>query len=76
VASAVGGLRELVTDGRDGLLVPAGDARALARCVTTVLADPDLAARLGEQARRRVAGQDWQALGARVLEVYRGVAGR
>ena len=54
VATDVGGTRELVRDGREGLIVPAGDAGALATGITRVLADPaDAAARVAA-ARTRV----------------------
>ncbi len=48
VASAVGGIPEVITDGVDGLLVPPGDAAALARALATLLANPELRVRLGE----------------------------
>ena len=54
VASAVGGIPEVVTDGADGLLVPAGDPDALAAAVTRLLADPALRRRLGEAGHRTV----------------------
>ena len=46
VASNVQGLREIVRDGVDGLLVPADDAAALATAVGRLLDDPALAGRL------------------------------
>lgn len=45
------GPREVVTDGRDGFLVPVGDADALAARATALLADDALAARMSEAAR-------------------------
>jgi len=47
------GARELLADGRDALLVPAGDSTALAAALTRLVADPELRARLGENAHRR-----------------------
>ncbi|MBI4577502.1 MAG: glycosyltransferase [Planctomycetes bacterium] len=47
VATDVGGVSEVVEDGRNGRLVPAGDAAALARALTEVLADPALARSMG-----------------------------
>src|SRR5215217_2220789 len=70
VASAVGGIPELVRDGVDGLLIPPGQPAALATAVRAVLADPQLAARLGGHGRARVAEHDWARLAARVLEIY------
>ena len=54
VATAVGGVPELVDDGITGLLVPAGDASALAAALERLLRDRDVAARLGAAARCRV----------------------
>lgn len=54
VASNSRGLRELLHDGVDGHLVPAGDARALATGVAGILGDDDLARRLGDAAAARV----------------------
>jgi glycosyltransferase involved in cell wall biosynthesis len=50
VASAIGGIPEVVTDGKTGLLVPPEDAAALARAVEAVLGD-----RAGAAARSRAA---------------------
>ncbi|MEP7082326.1 MAG: glycosyltransferase family 4 protein, partial [Chloroflexota bacterium] len=55
IASAVGGIPEVVTDGVDGLLVPAGDPGALASAAVRLLTDPDLRRRLGEAGYRTVA---------------------
>jgi glycosyltransferase involved in cell wall biosynthesis len=54
VATPVGGIRETVVEGETGLLVPVGDAAALARAVSQLLDDPALGARLAAEARRRV----------------------
>ena len=51
VGSAVPGVREVISDGVDGLLVPEGDATALALALERLLRDPALAARLAAQAR-------------------------
>ena len=47
--------RAVVAGGRDGLLVPPADPKALAAAVDRLLDDPGLAARLGTAARRRAA---------------------
>jgi glycosyltransferase involved in cell wall biosynthesis len=54
VATHVGGIPEIVTDGETGLLVPPEDAQALAKALEQLLSDPDRARRLGENLRRRV----------------------
>lgn len=53
IASAVGGITEMVTDGRDGLLVPPQDDEALAGALGRLLCDPALAAEMRLQARAR-----------------------
>jgi glycosyltransferase involved in cell wall biosynthesis len=53
VASGVGGLLDIVADGETGLLVPPGDADALARAIVALASDPGRAARMGEAGRRR-----------------------
>jgi glycosyltransferase involved in cell wall biosynthesis len=54
IATAVSGTREVLDDGRSGVLVPAGDAEALGGALTGLLEDPERAARLGAAARDRV----------------------
>jgi len=54
IASNVGGVLEAVDDGRTGMLVPPGDAAALAQAINTVIARPAFAARLGRAARAEV----------------------
>jgi glycosyltransferase involved in cell wall biosynthesis len=57
IASDVQGLREIVTPEETGLLVPPGDARALADAIARVLGDAELAARLAEAGRRSASEQ-------------------
>jgi len=57
VATDVGAVRDLLEDGRAGLVVPPRDPMALARGIASVLDDPDLSARLS--ARARDAGQKY-----------------
>jgi glycosyltransferase involved in cell wall biosynthesis len=54
VGSRVGGIPDVVVDGETGLLVPPGDAEALADALIPVLSDPALAERLGASGRRGV----------------------
>jgi glycosyltransferase involved in cell wall biosynthesis len=54
VCTDVGGVRDVVTSGTSGLLVPYGDADALAASIDGLLDDPDRRERLGAEARRAV----------------------
>lgn len=54
IASAVGGLTDVVVHERTGLLVPPGDARALAAAISRMLRDEALRAQLGARGRDRV----------------------
>lgn len=54
VASDVGGVRDAVSDGRTGVLVPAADPQRLAEALVRLSGDPDLAARLSAEAGREV----------------------
>jgi glycosyltransferase involved in cell wall biosynthesis len=54
IASRVGGLPEVVTDGDNGLLIPPKDPEALAEALARLLANPALAKKMGENARRHV----------------------
>jgi N-acetyl-alpha-D-glucosaminyl L-malate synthase BshA len=53
VATAVGGIPEVVVAGETGLLAPRGDADALARAVESLLTDPARRQAMGEAGRRR-----------------------
>src|SRR5262249_9629759 len=71
VASAVGGLLDLVVDGETGLLVPPGDVAALRAALERLLADGELRARLGAAARARARERfSWEAVTGATLEVY------
>ena len=77
VASAVGGIPEVVADGDTGLLVPAGDEPALAAALTALLEDPSRAAGMGRAGRKRaVADFGWDAIARRTLAVYEDVLSR
>jgi starch synthase len=80
VASAVGGIPEVVADGVTGLLVPydPGDPGAfeagLAARTAELLADPARAAAMGAAGRERVLSEfGWPAIAQRTVQVYSAV---
>ncbi|MBV8995582.1 MAG: glycogen synthase [Pseudonocardiales bacterium] len=77
VASAVGGIPEVVDDGVTGLLVPydehdpVGFQRGLADRVNELLADPDRVAAMGQAGRKRAISEfSWSAVADRTLHLY------
>jgi starch synthase len=71
VASAVGGIPEVVDDGVTGLLVPPADPPALAAAVNELLADPERAQRMGLAGRERVLERfTWRAVAEKTLALY------
>ena len=75
VASAIGGIPSFVRDGENGLLVPPGDADALAAAIERVLTDADLALRLGARGRERVEKEHrWDVLADQTMGVFERVA--
>jgi glycosyltransferase involved in cell wall biosynthesis len=71
VASAVGGLRDLVVDGETGLLVPPGDVAALRAALERLLGDAGLRARLGRAARERVLAEfTWKRYAEQIRRAY------
>jgi glycosyltransferase involved in cell wall biosynthesis len=75
VATAVGGVPDLLTDGETGLLVPDDDAAAMTAAILRLLEDPALAERLSRNGRRLAersswpeVRRQWETLFARVTE--------
>jgi glycosyltransferase involved in cell wall biosynthesis len=71
VATAVGGLLDLVVDGETGLLVPPRDPAALRSALRRLLSDEQLRQRLGQRARERAAAEfSWPRVVGELLAVY------
>jgi phosphatidylinositol alpha-mannosyltransferase len=71
VASDIPGYREVVRDGEQGILVPAGDIPALTHGLRRVLADRALAQRLGGAGRVHARRYRWETVVREIEGVYR-----
>ncbi|HEV8361602.1 MAG TPA: glycosyltransferase family 4 protein [Candidatus Thermoplasmatota archaeon] len=72
VAARAGGMPEVVEDGVTGLLVPHGDAAALAAALAQLANDPKLAAAMGRAGQQRVQDRyTWSAVAERTEALYR-----
>jgi L-malate glycosyltransferase len=76
VATDVGGVPELIEDGREGLLVPPGRPAELAGALITLLTDGERRERMGEAAARRGAGLSIDTAVGRTEAVYHELATR
>jgi phosphatidylinositol alpha-mannosyltransferase len=70
VASDIAGYREVVHDGVDGILVPPGDAHAIAEALYGLYRDPDRRHQMARAAVGGVCRFAWPRVAAEVLEAY------
>jgi len=74
VASAVGGLRDLIDDGVDGLLIPPGDPEALASSLNRLFhSQPDRLNIGGQGLRKMREKYTWDAITERLVGIYQGL---
>ena len=77
VASGIGGIVDLVINGKTGLAVPPADSEALARAIRRVLTEPDLGRRLGAAGYDHIQqNYSWPAIIARLEGIYRSIGER
>jgi phosphatidylinositol alpha-mannosyltransferase len=70
VCSDIAGYRDVVRDGADGVLVPAGDAAALGEALLGVAIDPQRRARMAASARERAERFAWPTVTEEILDTY------
>jgi starch synthase len=76
VGSRVGGIPEVVADGKTGLLVPVGDPAALADALNVLLADEPLATEMGRLGRARAEAEfGWPNIAAQTAALYAELTG-
>lgn len=70
VATHVGGIPDIVTDGVTGLLIHPNDVQAAATALQELLTDDALRTRLAEEGRKNAEAYDWDAVARRYAGVY------
>jgi len=71
IATTVGGIPDVITNGETGILVPPGDSSALYEAICTVLKDRSLARKFGEAGCRRAEeGFTWDIVAKKTVAVY------
>jgi len=73
IATRVGGIPEVVRNGRNGLLVPAADPEALSEAMERIASDARLRRRLTKEGMRTCRRFTWDNVARKTLEVYREV---
>jgi glycosyltransferase involved in cell wall biosynthesis len=77
VGSAIGGIPEIIEDGKNGLIVEASNAGALADALVRLLADPALCRRMGREGQRRFYESfEFSACFSKLFSVYGSVLAR
>jgi L-malate glycosyltransferase len=76
VATAVGGVPDLLSNGRDGILVPDDDPRAMAESVLSLLADPARASRYSRNARQLAERSSWRSVQPHWAQLFHQVCPR
>jgi phosphatidylinositol alpha-mannosyltransferase len=70
VGSDIEGYRDVVTSGRQGLLVPPRDEHALAEAICQILQDKESARAMGEAGRATAALYSWQRIADQIMDFY------
>lgn len=70
VASKVGGIPDIITNNKDGLLVEPGDPKGIVRAVSEILAHPVLAAKLKRNGLKRVGDFEIKSVVKKIEQLY------
>jgi len=74
IASAVGGVKYLIQDGKNGLLITPGNRKQLQDTIKKILAQPELRERLGHAARDTIRDQyDWNTLAKEWMDLIKSI---
>jgi glycosyltransferase involved in cell wall biosynthesis len=70
IVTTVGGIKDHITDGENGIIVPERDADALAEAIRKLAADPLLRVEMGARNREKAAQYDWSEVAEGVKRAY------
>lgn len=70
VATASGGIPEVLEDGYSGLIVERGDSASLARAIRRLLEEPELRKAMGANGQKVALGRSWDHIAARLDDIY------
>jgi phosphatidylinositol alpha-mannosyltransferase len=70
VATSNEGYASVVTDGKEGLLVPPKNTKALAEALKTLIEDERLRKKFGENGLAAVKEYDWSIIARRIIDYY------
>ena len=77
IATSAGALPEIVEDGVSGMIVPPGDAPALATAIATLIQEPERCLAMGQAGTRRIRERfSWRQTAEETLELYEEVLSR
>jgi len=72
IGTSKGGLREIIDDGKTGMIVPPGDSAALAKAITVLLRNPEMLRQMGRAGQERAASSfSTSAMVEQVARIYR-----
>lgn len=75
IVSNVGGLPEVVENGKTGFIVEKGNSKALAEALSKLICEPDLAVKMGNEGRNKVIREyDWKESVNKMISIYKTVA--
>lgn len=73
IASNIGGIPDVVEDGKEGLLFPPNDPKALAKAIIRLLTDQELRDKISEQASKKVKNFSWEKIAEKTEKIYKQV---
>lgn len=74
IVTSLGGQKELVVDGKNGIIVTPADAESLSKAILSLLSDEGLALKMGKEGRRMVEEKfAWGKVSEKIIQLYQNV---